>query len=250
VARVEHLMNLRRTIVNLAVDGRLTAHSQSIIERPTGELPKGWELVHLGDLLIGDSQNGYSRKPDDDPGGVQILRISAGTIRKDGIVAEEEFKLIGGVSPAIVSQYALRAGDLLACRFNGNREFVGRFSEYRGYLRTTQIYPDKLIRLRLCPARAFPSLIRYFAQSDFVRHEIEEYCATTVGNWGISATNLKRVRIPLPPLVEQHQIVAKVDELMAVCDRLEAQLTAGEAVCSHLLDALLHEALIETAAVS
>ena len=35
---------------------------------------------------------------------------------------------------------------------------------------------------------------------------------------------LKAARIPLPPLAEQKRIVAKVDELMAICDRLEAQL--------------------------
>lgn len=34
---------------------------------------------------------------------------------------------------------------------------------------------------------------------------------------------LKAARIPLPPLAEQKRIVAKVDELMALCDRLEAQ---------------------------
>ena len=35
--------------------------------------------------------------------------------------------------------------------------------------------------------------------------------------------NLEQYSIPLPPLAEQKRIVAKVDELMALCDRLEAQ---------------------------
>ena len=34
---------------------------------------------------------------------------------------------------------------------------------------------------------------------------------------------IERFEIPLPPLAEQKRIVAKVDELMALCDRLEAQ---------------------------
>ena len=35
---------------------------------------------------------------------------------------------------------------------------------------------------------------------------------------------LRASAIPLPPLAEQKRIVEKVDELMALCDRLEAQL--------------------------
>jgi type I restriction enzyme S subunit len=49
--------------------------------------------------------------------------------------------------------------------------------------------------------------------------------------------------IPLPPVVEQHRIVAKVEELMSLCDRLEAQLTTAQTESRHLLEAVLHEAL-------
>ena len=47
----------------------------------------------------------------------------------------------------------------------------------------------------------------------------------------------------LPPLAEQHRIVAKVDALMALCDRLEAALTTADTTRARLLEALLHEAL-------
>jgi type I restriction enzyme S subunit len=40
---------------------------------------------------------------------------------------------------------------------------------------------------------------------------------------GIKASKLKQLPIALPPLAEQKRIVAKVNELMALCDRLEAQ---------------------------
>lgn len=54
---------------------------------------------------------------------------------------------------------------------------------------------------------------------------------------------LRQSHIPLPPLAEQHRIVAKVDELMALCDQLETSLVEGEQVRSKLLEAVLHEAL-------
>ena len=49
--------------------------------------------------------------------------------------------------------------------------------------------------------------------------------------------------IGLPPLAEQQRIVAKVEELMALCDRLEAQLTTTQTESRRLLEAILHTAL-------
>jgi type I restriction enzyme S subunit len=85
--------------------------------------------------------------------------------------------------------------------------------------------------------------LRLASDTDLVRAEVEAACATTVGNWGISASNLKEVRFPLPPLAEQHRIVAKVNELMGLCNQLEASLAASTATRCRLLDALLAEAL-------
>ena len=54
---------------------------------------------------------------------------------------------------------------------------------------------------------------------------------------------LTQVLIPLPPLAEQRRIVAKVDELMALCDQLGSSLTDNEQTRSRLLESVLHNAL-------
>ena len=54
---------------------------------------------------------------------------------------------------------------------------------------------------------------------------------------------LTRLHFPVPPIAEQRRIVAKVEELMALCDRLETQLTTAQTDSRRLLEAVLHEAL-------
>ena len=49
--------------------------------------------------------------------------------------------------------------------------------------------------------------------------------------------------LPIPPLAEQHRIVAKVDELMSLCDQLCARLQASQTTQLHLAEALVEGAL-------
>jgi type I restriction enzyme S subunit len=59
----------------------------------------------------------------------------------------------------------------------------------------------------------------------------------------ISSKEVEAATIPLPPLAEQKRIVAKVDELMLICDQLETHLESQQKGRRQLLEALLHEAL-------
>jgi type I restriction enzyme S subunit len=64
-----------------------------------------------------------------------------------------------------------------------------------------------------------------------------------VSREGLSMQRLRLFPMLILPLAEQHRIVAKVDELMARCDRLEAQLATTQTQSRRLLEATLHQAL-------
>jgi type I restriction enzyme S subunit len=65
--------------------------------------------------------------------------------------------------------------------------------------------------------------------------------AANQANIGIIA--LKNINIPLPPLPEQHRIVAKIDKLMKLCDDLEQSIRQNQQYTQELLQVALREAL-------
>jgi type I restriction enzyme S subunit len=89
---------------------------------------------------------------------------------------------------------------------------------------------------------------------DFLCFYLNSLAATHVeeGSVGVALVhfNTKSVAtmpLALPPLAEQRRIVAKVDALMALCDRLEASLATAADTSRRLLDALLAETLAPAA---
>lgn len=66
-----------------------------------------------------------------------------------------------------------------------------------------------------------------FLNSPIGRTEIFKHVKTTAQP-SLSMGTIRDMDIVIPPLAEQYRIVAKVDELMALCDQLETSLTSAD----------------------
>jgi type I restriction enzyme S subunit len=256
-ARADQIKQLRQTILNLAVRGKLVP--QDANDEPASELlkritakkarlvkaskvkktavpppalnseasfptPTGWLWTTLGavsNVVMGQSPPGdtYNKKGEGVPlinGPVEFSKGPFGrTVVNQCTTAPTNF---------------CEEGDLLICvrgSTTGRTNVAGvRACIGRGVAAIQSCFEDAFVRLFIWNAResiidmgrgiAFPS---------------------------ISRKQLEDLALPLPPLAEQHRIVAKVDELMALCDRLETSLASGADIRSRLLDAIFAGAL-------
>ena len=66
---------------------------------------------------------------------------------------------------------------------------------------------------------------------------------TGAGRGGLPKNRMDRIPVAVPPLAEQRRIVARVDELMALCDRLETGLGTADDTRSRLLESILRDVL-------
>ncbi len=109
------------------------------------------------------------------------------------------------------------------------------------------LFPDLIMRVKVSPHMS----IRYthlWCIAPFVRYYLSSNATGAQQTMPkINQRILRATPVAIPPLAEQHRIVAKVDELMALYDRLEAGLAAADTTRRRLLESLLHEALDEAA---
>jgi type I restriction enzyme S subunit len=94
------------------------------------------------------------------------------------------------------------------------------------------IIPANLLKVTVSE-KVDKSFVFIFFNSRFFKYELNLITKTTAQP-AFGVTNFKQLFFPLPPLTEQHRIVAKVDRLMAICDELEARQQQERAGCLRL----------------
>jgi type I restriction enzyme S subunit len=88
-------------------------------------------------------------------------------------------------------------------------------------------------------SKSSPSAYLKVLLSSLYAKSYAESIATGIAQKTVPLTGLRQLVVPLPPSAEQHRIVAKVDELMALCDQMEARQTDAESAHAQLVQALL-----------
>jgi len=258
------ITSLRRTILELAVRGRLTRQhpadepvrvllakidgeqrnlrskrmaDNAVATSPAFELPHTWRWISLQQILAFGPQNGLSPKPTNRLTAPKAITLTATTSgRFDGSF----FKRVDA-NITEDSDFWLQPGDLLFQRGN-TRDYVGMAAIYDGPPQTF-IYPDLIIKVRVSGHVD----IRYVHLASIAPYARTYLTSEATGAQStmpkINQATLLRLPIPLPPLAEQRRIVAKVDELMSLCDQLEAGLTLARTQKRLLLESLLQGAL-------
>ena len=246
--RPDQIKALRQTIFNLAVRGKLVPQdpndepvaSMNLKRRGIAvpgagpfELPASWAWVHVG--AVADSRLGKMLDKAKNKGTPrQYLRNI--NVRWFGFDLSDLLEM--RFEDSELPEFALRLGDVLICE--GGEP--GRAAVWDA--RRTDIYFQKAIHrvrfLDFVDSEFFVKALRASANDG----SLAEYFTGT-GIKHFTGKGLRAYLFPLPPLPEQHRIVAKVDELMKLCDRLEASLITGDDTRCLLLDALLDQALKE-----
>jgi type I restriction enzyme S subunit len=88
------------------------------------------------------------------------------------------------------------------------------------------------------------SFIHYYLSSIAGRAYFRKHATGTQGNMPkINQGTVVNAPVPIPPLAEQRRIVAKVDQLMALCDQLKNRLTKARQLNEQLTTSLVEQAV-------
>jgi len=98
-------------------------------------------------------------------------------------------------------------------------------------------FQKALHRVRPCDA-ILPEYLVLNLATDYRNGVLENFfTGATIKH--LTGRSLGSYPIPIPPLAEQRRIVAKVDELMNLCDRLKANFQAAQTTQLHLADSFV-----------
>lgn len=206
------------------------------------ELPVGWEWCKVGDVSI--LKGGFAYKSNNFiiKSNYQVVRM--GNIRPDKFRLDKNPVFITPESAAITKEYEIVNGDILLTMTGtkGKRDYLYSLTAKNSDLHGRTLYLNQ----RLCIVRCihvYDAYINLAMKEDRILDAIYAKSTGTANQANIGMLAISNWIIPLPPLMEQHNIVAKVHELMTLCDSLKANINTAQTTQLKLADAIAAQAI-------
>ena len=191
-------------------------------EEVSSDLPVGWGVIRLGNAMNVLNGRAY-KKHEMLQDGTPLLRVGNLFTSKEWYYSDLELE---------PNKY-INNGDLIYAWSASFGPFIWEGDKV--------IYHYHIWKLDLYDDTALSKAYLY----NYLLSITEEIKAS--GN-GIAMIHMTKARmeeliLPIPPLAEQHRIVSKIGELMAICDQLKERLQQSQETQVQLTDALIDKAL-------
>ncbi len=200
------------------------------------ELPSGWEWVRLGDIvkISGGKRvtNGYQFERVPTP--YIYIRVSD---MKNGTIDDSDLRYINSEMRRKIGRYIITKNDIYMTIVGATIGKCGLVPEKFDQMNLTENAARLAPWTGVDKTFVFKCLYGDACQIQFVDKTKQ------VGVQKMALNRLANTILPLPPYLEQHRIVAKVDELMALCDQVKAQLIGAGEQQRKLADVMIERAV-------
>ena len=213
---------------------------ESIGEDEFPQLPASWRWERLGLLgvnLLNPVQTGPfgSKLKNHEFVDTGVPVIAVGNLTPHGFQVDNKY-FVSPHKAEELSDYDVHYGDVLFARTGAT---LGKVCVAPDFVRDWRM-SSHILRVRMNRDVLLPELVvLWLYGAAAVKGQIADR-VRGMSRPGFNTTLLCEIAVPIPPLAEQHRIVAKVDALMALCDDLEARLTAAKTTRGAFAAAAVH----------
>lgn len=216
------LAKIRKEKEQLVKEGKLK--KKDLIETPITEeeipfeVPESWEWVKLGTLI--SYQNGYAYNSlEMNRIGKGVPVIKSGNLMTLEVVLKPNNDFIEYPTEKMLVSKIVK-GDMLMCLSSqsDNPEPLGKTAIYK--FDTYALLNQRVLKIR--PYKDELTLYLYYTINSFYFWYNVSHQGGGSAQANLKLNHVLDMQIPLPPLAEQHRIVAKIEELFAEIDKLKA----------------------------
>ena len=175
------------------------------------EIPENWEWVRLKDIVVFLGGYAYDSTSFISSSNNQVLRL--GNVKNDAILLKINPVFIDDKLAQDTEKYKCKGNDILIT-MTGTRKKRDYFFSVLVNSSHQNLYINQRVGCLRSIEENIAKWLVIALKTEVILTDVFQYETGTANQGNLGAENILKTKIPLPPLAEQHRIVAKIEELL------------------------------------